>query len=76
MNLRATCAVGERCILDELDKARPDVPCPCGSGRKYKRCCQNKATTNTSSSTVTAGLTGGTFRFEPGSYGGKGMFAA
>lgn len=23
-------------------KARPNGPCPCGSGRKYKKCCLNK----------------------------------
>ena len=21
---------------------RPDVPCPCGSGKKYKNCCKNR----------------------------------
>jgi hypothetical protein len=51
-------------------------PCPCGSGHKFKRCCEGKATNSTSSSTATPALTGGKFRFEPGSYGDKGMFAA
>jgi len=23
-------------------------PCPCGSGKKYKKCCLNKATTDAS----------------------------
>jgi hypothetical protein len=50
--------------------------CPCGSGRKYKRCCEGKATSSTLSSTATPALTGGKFRFEPGSYGDKGTFAA
>jgi hypothetical protein len=42
-------------------------PCPCGSGKKYKKCCLSK---------TSAGLTGQRpsprFRFEPGSYGGPG----
>jgi hypothetical protein len=57
-------------------KVGRNEPCPCGSGRKYKRCCEGKATINTSSNTATAGVTGGKLRFEPGSYGHKGMFAA
>jgi len=40
-------------------------PCPCGSGRKYKKCCGAQAAVETSSSP-------GGFRFEPGSYGGPG----
>lgn len=57
-------------------KVGRNEPCPCGSGRKYKRCCEGNVTINTLSSTATAGLPGGKFRFEPGSYGGKGTFAA
>ena len=56
----------------------PNDPCPCGSGKKYKRCCQGAASTaapSTARDPATA-LTGGKFRFEPGSYGGNGMFAA
>ena len=56
-----------------LTKVGQNDPCPCGSGRKFKRCCEGKETNSTSSSTSTPG---GKFRFEPGSYGGKGMFAA
>lgn len=25
-----------------LDKAKRNDPCPCGSGKKYKKCCYNK----------------------------------
>ena len=24
------------------DKVKPNDPCPCGSGKKYKKCCANK----------------------------------
>lgn len=24
------------------DKAKRNDPCPCGSGKKYKKCCHNK----------------------------------
>ena len=68
--------MGDRRILDEIDKGRPERSLPCGSGRKYKRCCEGKATNSTSSSTATPALTGGKFRFEPGSNGDKGTFAA
>lgn len=59
-------------------KIGPNDPCPCGSGKKYKRCCRGEAS-NAASSTEcapAAPLTRGQFRFEPGSYGGNGMFAA
>jgi hypothetical protein len=58
-------------------KSGPNSPCPCGSGRKLKRCCQSKASSETPPSRAAAPIarTGGKFRFEPGSYGGKGMFA-
>lgn len=41
-------------------------PCPCGSGKKYKRCCGN------AQQSQTAPPPAGKFRFEPGSYGGRG----
>jgi len=25
-------------------KVKPNEPCPCGSGTKYKKCCENKST--------------------------------
>jgi hypothetical protein len=37
--------------------------CPCGSGKKYKRCCAEEATCEQASSAS------GRFRYEPGSYG-------
>ena len=39
-------------------------PCPCGSGKKYKKCCGNTPQVQAESSSP------GRFRFEPGSYGG------
>ena len=45
---------------------RNDV-CPCGSGLKFKKCCQRKAP-------GPGERTSGPFRFEPGSYGGPGCF--
>ena len=39
-------------------------PCPCGSGKKYKKCCGNAPQEQAESSLP------GRFRFEPGSYGG------
>ena len=42
---------------------RRNDPCPCGSGRKFKKCCLlNRSGPGT--------RTSGEFRFEPGSYGG------
>jgi uncharacterized protein YecA (UPF0149 family) len=26
-------------VLPEKRKVRPNDPCPCGSGKKYKKCC-------------------------------------
>ena len=43
-------------------------PCPCGSGKKYKKCCLNKDTRNTNSEIKTL------YRFESGSYGDVGGF--
>jgi len=39
-------------------------PCPCGSGKKYKKCCGNAPQVQAESSSPDR------FRFEPGSYGG------
>jgi hypothetical protein len=41
-------------------------PCPCGSGKKYKKCCANTQPAAAEPSSP------GKFRFEPGSYGGPG----
>ena len=46
---------------------RRDDPCPCGSGRKFKKCCLPKPP-------GPAHRTAGAFRFEPGSYGGPGGY--
>ncbi|MGA2160499.1 MAG: SEC-C metal-binding domain-containing protein, partial [Dehalococcoidia bacterium] len=40
-------------------------PCPCGSGKKYKRCCEAKEAEMRESL-----LPAGRFRYEFGSYGG------
>ena len=42
-------------------------PCPCGSGRKFKKCCLNRPAGPGERTT-------GRFRFEPGSYGGPGGY--
>jgi hypothetical protein len=42
-------------------------PCPCGSGKKYKKCCMIKSTTE-----QTTALPKGKFTYDPGSYGGPG----
>jgi hypothetical protein len=44
-------------------------PCPCGSGKKYKRCCLGR-----SGQTAPGGGLSPRFRFEPGSYGAPGGF--
>jgi hypothetical protein len=49
-------------------RVRSNDPCPCGSGKKYKRCCASH-----SSAGVVQDKS--SFRFEPGSYGGRGSFA-
>ena len=53
---------------DELDSEVPMVgrndPCPCGSGRKYKKCCLLKLP-------GPGDRKSGELRFEPGSYGGR-----
>jgi SEC-C motif len=52
-------------------------PCPCGSGRKFKRCCLDRAPTSVPSGSprraAIVGLSGegsSRFRFQAGSYGG------
>ena len=42
-------------------------PCPCGSGRKFKKCCLVRPPGPGERTT-------GEFRFEPGSYGGQGGY--
>ena len=42
-------------------------PCPCGSGKKYKKCCLPGAKAGADHASVTP-----RFRFEHGSYGGPG----
>src|SRR6185295_9406192 len=44
-------------------------PCPCGSGKKYKRCCLGQGEKAAPEKSLSP-----RFRFEPGSYGGPGAF--
>jgi len=46
-------------------KVGRNEPCPCGSGKKYKRCCADR-----DEGAGEAGSAAGRFRYEPGSYGG------
>lgn len=50
-----------------MTKIGRNTPCPCGSGKKYKRCCMQKETEMRQ-----AELPAGRFRYESGSYGGPG----
>ncbi len=50
-----------------MAKIGRNSPCPCGSGKKYKRCCENKE-----ASIRRRELPSGRFRYESGSYGGPG----
>lgn len=50
-----------------MAKIGRNSPCPCGSGKKYKRCCEKKETEFRRTELPT-----GRFRYEPGSYGGPG----
>jgi len=50
------------------DKVGRNDPCPCGSGKKYKKCCMH------SSEQEPQPRPSPRFRFEPGSYGGSGTF--
>jgi len=47
-----------------MDKIGRNESCPCGSGKKYKRCCANKEHEMRQRE-----LPPGRFRYEPGSYG-------
>lgn len=46
------------------EKVGRNEPCPCGSGKKYKRCCAD-----TAECAEPGGFATGRFRYEPGSYG-------
>jgi SWIM/SEC-C metal-binding protein len=46
-------------------KVGRNEPCPCGSGKKYKRCCADR-----DEGVGQADAPAGRFRYEPGSYGG------
>jgi len=48
-----------------MNKIGRNDPCPCGSGKKYKRCCEKKE-----AELRPRELPSGRFRYEPGSYGG------
>jgi hypothetical protein len=50
-----------------MAKIGRNSPCPCGSGKKYKRCCEKKE-----AAMKRRGLPPGRFRYESGSYGGPG----
>lgn len=50
-----------------MAKIGRNSPCPCGSGEKYKRCCEKKEAELKASA-----LPPGRFRYESGSYGGPG----
>lgn len=50
-----------------MAKIGRNSPCPCGSGKKYKRCCQQKETDMSRHKDRS-----GKFRYESGSYGGSG----
>ncbi len=50
-----------------MAKIGRNTPCPCGSGKKYKRCCEQKE-----AEMRRRELPSGRFRYESGSYGGTG----
>ena len=52
-----------------MAKIGRNSPCPCGSGKKYKRCCEAKE-----AHMREAPLPPGRFRYESGSYGGRGGY--
>ena len=52
-----------------MRKLGRNAPCPCGSGKKYKGCCEGKE-----SAMRKKPLPRGRFRYEPGSYGGPGQY--
>ena len=47
-----------------MNKIGRNDPCPCGSGKKYQRCCEKKEAEMSRQA-----LPSGCFRHEPGSYG-------
>ncbi len=49
-------------------------PCPCGSGRKYKKCCMDRPAPGTSVPPSGEGTPPSRYHFEPGSYGGRGGY--
>lgn len=54
-------------------------PCPCGSGKKYKKCCRGKDRSSPASASsaprdLSPEFPRGKFRFEAGSYSGPGTF--
>jgi hypothetical protein len=59
----------EKSVNSAVTKIGRNSPCPCGSGKKYKRCCQAKET-----SIRQTPLPQGRFQYEPGSYGGPGGY--
>lgn len=52
-----------------MAKIGRNSPCPCGSGKKYKRCCEAKE-----AQMRLASLPPGRFRYESGSYGDSGGY--
>jgi len=52
-----------------MAKVGRNTPCPCGSGKKYKRCCEA-----TEAQLREDPLPPGRFRYEHGSYGGPGGY--
>ena len=50
-----------------MGKIGRNSPCPCGSGKKYKKCCEKKE-----AEMKTSQLPPGHFQYEAGSYGGPG----
>lgn len=50
-----------------MAKIGRNTPCPCGSGKKYKHCCENKEEKMMRQSPPP-----GRFRYDFGSYGGPG----
>ncbi len=47
-----------------MQKIERNASCPCGSGKKYKRCCERKEAEMRQRE-----LQSGRFRYEPGTYG-------
>ena len=47
-----------------MNKIERNASCPCGSGKKYKRCCERKEAEMRQQE-----LRSGRFRYEPGTYG-------